>query len=726
MAIEAQELTAIKSSISVAMSGSAGQFRQAATAGAANMTKIVKDISNIFAAQRKDLAELTNVMNETLHEMEQTNSKFDNLERVFEESVSIQNAMQGELKNISKVMKNMTDSIYQLDRNIQSSLTSGPNSVLGGLTSVFTSGLGGVTGKLGEILLKVGVPIAAGAAGAAGYNYMTGGGAGADAGGKVSNPVMAKEMYNYLTKEKGVDHAHAIGILTNVEHESNFNSGAQPSKETMAKEGGPSGGLFQHHDNYSRGEHRFTDMVNASGGPGNWQKNWKAQVDFAMSEKDMQNYLKTPYSSGAAATEGFTRQFERPKDPNAGAERARHSGKFERLVSENNNPNQSTTNAATAVTPGSGEGGGSTNQNQKNTSGKDFLASRGGGSVHADKLDSGFAEKMAKAIQAAETATGSKVNITEGYRDPQTQAQYYSDYVGKPITYEGRTYQPNPAKLGRLAAPPGRSKHQKGLAVDISDGPAREWLIKNAPNFGIESLFAKIGKDKPHFQSPGHSGEEGMGPSLQEYSPSSQTSSMQNVPTSAAMPMTTPTAATQPSIAAQPAAEAVQTAAAPVAPPTTSQAQTTPTETAATPVSQEAVSPAVSPAASSVTTPGESGNIFESIGSMLESLIGSLLPTEAQAGQVQNAELLQSLQRSEATSASETIKQAAMQSQIPQESAASQSMTTPMASHSSLEGYNYQQPGYAYNYDVGWADWAARLGGNHWKEMQKYKESLTG
>ena len=57
-----------------------------------------------------------------------------------------------------------------------------------------------------------------------------------------------------------------------------------------------------------------------------------------------------------------------------------------------------------------------------------------------------------------------------------------------------------PKKQGGLAAPPGQSKHQKGMAVDISGGRAREILRQNASKFGIHDLG---GADKPHFEMSG-------------------------------------------------------------------------------------------------------------------------------------------------------------------------------------------------------------------------------
>lgn len=109
-----------------------------------------------------------------------------------------------------------------------------------------------------------------------------------------------------------------------------------------------------------------------------------------------------------------------------------------------------------------------------------------------------FQQRLYAALDAAEKATGGRRNIVEGYRSPETQAQYYADYKGIPITWGGRTYQPNPAKLGRLAAPPGKSRHQLGQAADLGAGPVRDWVRAHANQFGLETL--RGGVDQPHIQ----------------------------------------------------------------------------------------------------------------------------------------------------------------------------------------------------------------------------------
>ena len=83
-----------------------------------------------------------------------------------------------------------------------------------------------------------------------------GGGTGSTSGGSISNPVMARDIYNYLRNVKGVDHIHAMGIIANIQGESRFNSGIINPDDR----GGPSGGLFQFHDVGFNGRGRFSSM----------------------------------------------------------------------------------------------------------------------------------------------------------------------------------------------------------------------------------------------------------------------------------------------------------------------------------------------------------------------------------------------------------------------------------------------------------------------------------
>ncbi len=119
-----------------------------------------------------------------------------------------------------------------------------------------------------------------------------------------------------------------------------------------------------------------------------------------------------------------------------------------------------------------------------------FLASRGVGGEAAPervaKLNPTFRVRLANAVRDAERATGTKVSIRSAYRSPEEQAVHYANYM---------------AGKGGLAAPPGRSRHQHGLAADINDGPALKWLHQHAQEYGLSFLKGNAFKnDTGHIQ----------------------------------------------------------------------------------------------------------------------------------------------------------------------------------------------------------------------------------
>lgn len=115
-----------------------------------------------------------------------------------------------------------------------------------------------------------------------------------------------KQVYEYLTKEKGVDPTHAMGMMASIMGESGFRPGALGDVDKSTGKY-TSGGLFQHHLS------RFEKMKSFVGP--DWQnpENWKKQIDFALSEPEAKQYLSTVYAGGTQATAGFVRVFEKSK-----------------------------------------------------------------------------------------------------------------------------------------------------------------------------------------------------------------------------------------------------------------------------------------------------------------------------------------------------------------------------------------------------------------------------
>ena len=119
---------------------------------------------------------------------------------------------------------------------------------------------------------------------------------------KIKNPVNPNEIKSYLSS-KGLDRNQVAGIMANIQAESSFDSGA-------IGDSGTSGGLVQHHD--SKQDKRFTNMVKAAGGQDRWQKNWKAQLDFALSEPAGARYQGMTFPTPQAASSWWTINFEIP------------------------------------------------------------------------------------------------------------------------------------------------------------------------------------------------------------------------------------------------------------------------------------------------------------------------------------------------------------------------------------------------------------------------------
>ena len=109
--------------------------------------------------------------------------------------------------------------------------------------------------------------------------------------------VSPNAVYDYLI-QKGVPHNHALGMMANIKHESNF-------IPTIKGDSGTSAGLFQHHNERYSGlkKHVNNDL-----------RNWKGQIDYALNEGDTKNFLKKDFKTPEEASHWFTTKWERPQD----------------------------------------------------------------------------------------------------------------------------------------------------------------------------------------------------------------------------------------------------------------------------------------------------------------------------------------------------------------------------------------------------------------------------
>lgn len=122
---------------------------------------------------------------------------------------------------------------------------------------------------------------------------------------------------------------------------------------------------------------------------------------------------------------------------------------------------------------------------------------------HIAGLKGPFASKMANFLHAA-AAAGKSIKIMSGYRSHAHQARLYADAVAKYGAAGAR----------RWVAPPGRSKHNHGLAIDLVYGnntdargtqsaagrAAKMWAHANAARFGLNF---RMGHEPWHIEPSG-------------------------------------------------------------------------------------------------------------------------------------------------------------------------------------------------------------------------------
>jgi LAS superfamily LD-carboxypeptidase LdcB len=92
-----------------------------------------------------------------------------------------------------------------------------------------------------------------------------------------------------------------------------------------------------------------------------------------------------------------------------------------------------------------------------------------------------------RAMQAAAKAAGVHLTLASGFRTMEEQERLYRAYL---------------AGTGNLAAKPGYSNHQNGIAIDIGvrssfTSPEYLWLAANAADFGFVNTGKNFSQPEP-------------------------------------------------------------------------------------------------------------------------------------------------------------------------------------------------------------------------------------
>jgi hypothetical protein len=101
-------------------------------------------------------------------------------------------------------------------------------------------------------------------------------------------------------------------------------------------------------------------------------------------------------------------------------------------------------------------------------------------------LNPDFAGRLVEAARDFEAQTGGRAAFESLKRTTEEQAEIYERHLAMP---GGVAAHP--------AAPPGRSRHERGEAADIPAGPFRDWLHENAGRYGLEFLKGETGRNDP-------------------------------------------------------------------------------------------------------------------------------------------------------------------------------------------------------------------------------------
>lgn len=93
----------------------------------------------------------------------------------------------------------------------------------------------------------------------------------------------------------------------------------------------------------------------------------------------------------------------------------------------------------------------------------------------ATALDPGLVDAFGRAAAAAADA-GHTLTITDGYRTAAEQRAIFDAEVQERGSVE---------EAARWVFSPDRSMHVRGLAIDVGDGPAADWLAAEGDRFGL-------------------------------------------------------------------------------------------------------------------------------------------------------------------------------------------------------------------------------------------------
>lgn len=515
---ESSTILPLLDQISDEVKGNEKEFRDYAEQQNSSISSFAKDLGKHFDELSSEEHAVEQKIGEVSDGISRTSDKIDHGNELIKESISVQNSMLSELKNMTKELTNVYDDIDRVKEDIESGALGGNN--VAGLQGLLqgsgsSGGLGGILSALTALVSLSsllggdqenplsGIPGFSGLAGqlfgpdtmgkfTAGAGNLFSGVSAAYGGGGMTYPQSGAIPENAgMSDTVGASQRGAGGSRLSVGEMAKLAKQAGFSDEQAAIMGAigaaESGGRSIHND---------PSLNGTDDSYGIWQINMKGNMGPTRRQQfGIQNNeaLYDPATNAKAAYQVWKEQGFGAWSTYQhgdylkylGTARQALSGDSSRTDNDVEESPQNSMGVPAQAQPSSG-----------NMNWMSFLKQRSHG-ANIESLNPVFGQKLAAAIAEAEQKTGQRATIVSGYRSTAEQAVLYDRYK---------------RGIGGLAAPPGRSRHEKGNAVDLADGAVREALRDGIDSkHGIEDLYSKIGKDKPHFQLAGAPNQGGGG-----------------------------------------------------------------------------------------------------------------------------------------------------------------------------------------------------------------------
>jgi LAS superfamily LD-carboxypeptidase LdcB len=407
-----------------------GQFRKAADMQNRSMFSFVKDISKMFTSQSKTQATINNSLDGIENSTQQTSTKVDQSNDLIRESISIQTNMLSELKSLSKGIGSLLGGGNE-NGSLVNTITTAVLAAAGG------AGLGAAAmSDAGQNLMS---SFGINAGGGGGDNITSNAAAGA---GSSENAATALSFF----KSKGWSDAHSAGIVGNLQAESGKNLNPY-----IPGDGGKAFGIAQWHpDRQANFEKVFGKPIT--------QSSFQEQLEFVQWELENTEKAAASKLRQATTAEEAAILFDRHYERSAGLHTEKRVNNAAALMPKPQTP----------------EGDGDMLPMSAASSLQSFSTKD---PSHVQGLDGNFQNQLLQFLQAAKQE-GHSIRLYSGYRSPERQKELYANAVKK---------YGSPEAARKWVAPPGRSRHNFGIAADLdfASGEARQWAHQNARRFGM-------------------------------------------------------------------------------------------------------------------------------------------------------------------------------------------------------------------------------------------------